>query len=365
VTVARRANPLALPDVTTARRHGPDAVGVAVVGCGVHSTSSILPSLRYAQVRLIAVCDLDLDRAELARRLFGAEAAYRSVEDMLARKDLDAVLVVGPPELHVSAGVAALESGRHVFVEKPPGVSLAGALRLQLASQAAGRQCMVGFMKRRASAYRLVKQVMEEPEFGLVTSVHLTYAHWPVAGLRLHLTDMSIHALDFVRWLLGDPVRMTVYKRAIRDCHVVALTLEHSSGAVSQLNLSAFEPGVQERLVVTGENAVVRVENVDKLVYVQQAPGEPNEVPNRRETRTWAPEHAFPDRENDRLVLQGYATEMIAFADAIRENAKIDPSIADGVAAMRLIETIVEAPDGLSMAELAGSPAAPGTARKP
>lgn len=357
MTSAPLGDPLALPAISTRQGDRADDVAVGVVGCGVHSTSSILPSLRHARIRLVAVCDLDLDRAEFARRQFGAEKAYGAVDEMLARTDLDAVLVVGPPGLHVSAGIAALESGRHVFIEKPPGTSLADALRLQVASQAAQRQLMVGFMKRRASAYRLVKQVIGDRAFGNVTSAHLTYAHWPVTGLRLHLTDMSIHALDLVRWLLGDPSRMTVYKRAIHDNHVVALMLEHPPAAVSQLDLSAFQPGVQERLVVTGEGAVVEVEDLTRLRYVRQAAGAPHEAPNNRVTSSWAPELAIPDWENDRLVLQGYAPELIAFAAAIREGRPVEPSIDDGVAAMRLIEAVVAAPEGLSTVELTGGAA--------
>jgi myo-inositol 2-dehydrogenase/D-chiro-inositol 1-dehydrogenase len=345
------ANPLALDPVVTTRHNSADEVAVAVVGCGAHSTSSILPAIRYAAMRLIAVCDLDADRAELARRQFGAEKAYQSVDEMLARPDLDAVIVVGPPDLHVSAGIAALETGRHVFVEKPPARSLADAQRLLQAGKAAHRQVMVGFMKRRASAYRLVRQIMLDDEFGSVTSVQLTYAHWPVAGLRLHLLDMSIHALDLARWLAGDPSRMSVYKRPIGDNHVVALTLEQP-GVVTQLDLSAFQPGVQERLVVTGQGAFARVDNMTEVVLVRQAAGAPAEAPNNRVTSLWRPEFAIPDSENDRLVLQGYATEMIAFADAIREGRPVDPSIDDGIAAMRLIEVIVDAPNGLSIVEI-------------
>jgi myo-inositol 2-dehydrogenase / D-chiro-inositol 1-dehydrogenase len=180
----------------------------------------------------------------------------------------------------------------------------------------------------------------------------VTYAHWPVSGLRLHLVDMSIHAIDLVRWMLGDPVRMSIYKRAIQDCHVIEITLEHSSKAVSQLDLSAFQPGVKERLEVTGENAVVRVENMAEVTYVRQRSGTADEAPNHRVTTKWAPELTIPDRENDRLVLQGYAPELIAFADAIREGRAVDPSIEDGVAAMRLIEAVIAAPEGLSMVEL-------------
>ncbi len=350
--MTRLGDPLALEPVRSDRRGRLDELAVAVIGCGVHCTTAILPSLRHAGVRLTAVCDLDRERAELARRRFGAGFAYRSVEEVLARDDLDAVIVVGPPELHVSAGVAALQSGRHVFVEKPPGTSLADALAIQRAARVAGREAMVGFMKRHASAYRIVRQVMDSPEFGPVTSVEMSYAHWPVSGLRTHLTDMSIHAVDTVSWLLGPPVRMASYKRAIGGNDVLALMFEHAGGAVSRLDLSACAPGVQERLVVTGEGAVVRVENLVQLTYVRQAEDAPAEQANGRLTRSWMPEFSLPDRENDVNVLQGYATELISFADAILDGRNVSPSIDDGIAAMRVLEAVIDAPEGLSITGL-------------
>jgi len=73
------ATSMLLPAVSRSQRDHLDDVAVAVIGCGNHSTTAILPSLRHAPMRLVAVCDLDRGRAESARRLFGAEAAYTSM----------------------------------------------------------------------------------------------------------------------------------------------------------------------------------------------------------------------------------------------------------------------------------------------
>jgi myo-inositol 2-dehydrogenase/D-chiro-inositol 1-dehydrogenase len=343
---------LSPPPVALAGCDGVEDVPVAVIGCGAHSTTSILPSLRHAGARLVAVCDLDEERAEFARRRFGAERSYTAIEDLLDASGIDALIIVGPPELHVSAGVAALRSGHHVFVEKPPGNGLADAQSLQAEARAAGKQVMIGFNKRRASAYRLVEQLIAEPEFGSVTSVEMTYSHWPVADLRKHLVDMSIHALDTVRWLLDDPRRLSVHKRQVRGAWLLTLMLEHTPFGVSHLNLSGFAPGVQERLAVTGENALVRVDNLVQLTYVRQADLAAPDEANTRVTGSWMPEFSLPDSQNDMQVVQGYATELIAFVDAVRNGHFITPSIDDGVAAMRLIEAIVDAPDGLSVIEV-------------
>jgi predicted dehydrogenase len=352
VSTAVRSELPAPDPVALADRNGPDDIGVAVVGCGVHSTTAILPSLRHARARLVAVCDLDSDRAGFARRRFGADAACRSLDELLARTDVDAVIVVGPPALHVHAGLAALDSGRHVFIEKPPGESLADAIRLRHAASAASRQLQVGFNKRRASAYRLAAQLIGEPEFGELTSVEVTYSSFPIPGLRLHLTDMSIHALDMVRWLAGEPAQIACYKRERGDNHVLALTVQHEPGVVSRLELSAVAPGIRERVAVTGEGAAVQIDGAASLTYSRQTRELSGEEPNTRITRSWAPELSWPDKQNDMQVIQGYATELIAFCDAVREGREVSPSIDDGVAAMRVIEAIVAAPGGMSVLDL-------------
>jgi myo-inositol 2-dehydrogenase/D-chiro-inositol 1-dehydrogenase len=167
---------------------------------------------------------------------------------------------------------------------------------------------------------------------------------------------MSIHALDTVRWLAGEPVRIACFKRGKGDNHVLALTVEHESGIVSRLELSAFAPGLRERLAVTGEGAAVQVEGPARLTYSVQAEGLSAEETNTRVTRAWAPEMSLPDKQNDTQVVQGYATELIAFCDAVREGRDVTPSIDDGVAAMRMIEAIAAAPDGTSVVELQPDP---------
>ena len=101
-----------------------EKIRAGFVGCGSHATLSIFPSLRFAPIELVAVCDLQADRAEYAARVFGAREIMPSVDELLARDDLDAVFVVGPPTLHTKVSIQAMRAGKHVFSEKPPGETL-------------------------------------------------------------------------------------------------------------------------------------------------------------------------------------------------------------------------------------------------
>lgn len=321
----------------------------AMIGAGGHASQSIYPALRFTDLELVAVADLDEDRARAIGSRFGSPKIYTDFEKMLEVEELDAVGVVGPPALHHQAGLAVLRSGRHLFTEKPPASDLAGARELQAAARDANRQVMVGFMKRHARNYARAKHLSEQPEFGEPTLLRLNYSHWRYQPLRDHLIFMSVHPLDLARFFMGDVVGGSVFKREIDGDHVVALLLEHVDGKVSQVTLSAFEPRVQESLELAGRSALIRVENLIRLDYLPPAPAITDAFGHDESmVRSWYPEFTIPMADADSHVLQGYAGQLRQFAGAITSGEAVSPSIDDGVEAMRLAEAILAAPAGHS-----------------
>ena len=113
-------------------------IRVGLIGCGriagVHR--------RYLQttpgVRIVGVCDMDLERARAFGAEAGAEEVCRDAADLL-RLPLDAVHVLTPPSSHAETAIAALERGVHVLVEKPMATTAAAAERMQAAAVTAGR----------------------------------------------------------------------------------------------------------------------------------------------------------------------------------------------------------------------------------
>lgn len=308
----------------------------------------MLPALRYAEIRLVATCDLDVARAERAAVRFGAPRWYTSAEEMLAAERLDALIVVGPPALHVSAALLGLSSGLDVFIEKPPGLCLADAERLRAAAVAAGRQLQVGFMKRHALAYTRVRDAIRGDDFGTPRLLRLNYSHWRCAPLREHLAFMSSHALDLARFLMGDVVGGTVSKTPIDDQHVIALLLDHRGGGTSMLSLSSLEPRVQERLEIAGDSTLITVDDLTEVRVHARAPQFTDALSTDSSVTLWRPDSTIPIEQSDSLALQGYAGEMAHFAAALRDGTAVTPSIDDGVAVMQLVEAVVAAPAGRS-----------------
>lgn len=332
---------------TTGKTEASGRVKLGLVGCGSHAQMAILPALRFAPIDLVAVCDVQQERANRVARAYGASACYSHHQNMLAEEDVDVVAVIGPPALHHAVGLDVLAAGRHLFIEKPPGMTYRGAC--ELAEAADGRQVMVGFQKRYARAYQLARQAMASAEFGRPSMLRLNYSHVRTAPLLDHLAFMSIHALDLARFFMGDVVGAMVHVSERDGQHVVALTLEHSAGSVSMLSLSALEPRLQETLEVSGDSTLLRVRDLCELSVERAAPHWPDaDATTPAMMTTWRPDFTVPNDYNNSLVLQGYAGEMMELAEAVLTRRPVEGNIDDAVQAMRLVEALAHAPVGFS-----------------
>jgi predicted dehydrogenase len=317
---------------------------VAFVGCGNHAGIAIYPSLRHAPIELVAVCDVVEQKAHAYARRFGAERAYGDYRQMLDREKVDAAFVVGPPDLHREVALEALDRGLHVFMEKPPAEDLAGARAVLDRSRATGRQVMVGFMKRFGLAYQKAKELMSRPEFGAPTHINARYCHWECRDLHWHLIYMSVHMLDLIRFFMGDLARVHVEKCVANGQTAFALAVKFTNGASGLVSLTAMEPRVQERVIVTGEGQMIEVDNLVNLrVFDRKQPGVGLEF--EPEDRVWRPDFAIPHLQQDSLFLQGYAGEVRHFADSLLAGRELEVSIHDGYKAMQMVE-ILERADG-------------------
>ena len=334
------------------KKHPSARVRLGLVGCGTHAWMAILPALRLAPIDLVAVCDIDTELAERTARQFGAPARYDRYQSMLTDEDLDVVAVIGPPDLHHMVGLDALASGRHLFIEKPPAVTYEAAC--DLADAAGDRLVKVGFQKRHARAYRLARQVMSGPDFGTPSMLRVNYSHVRMESSTEHFAFMSIHALDLARYFMGDVVAGSVHVLERGGQLVIALTLEHAAGSASMLSLSSLEPRIQETLELAGDSTLLRVRDLCELTVERAAPSWEDCYQTGPSTATlWRPDFTLPTDDNNSLVLQGYAGELIDLAQAVQTGRPLDGDIHDGLAAMRLVEALARAPEGFSRLDVA------------
>lgn len=194
-------------------------------------------------------------REEFARE-FGIPRQYGSVGELLAEGGVDALVVSTPNYLHAPETIQALEAGVHVMVEKPMAMNAEEARRMCAAAQKSGARLMVAHCFRFDPEVRWLKENAFRLGRIIRTKGYGVHTHWGPAGWFTEkvnagggaLPDMGVHAVDTVRFLLGDPRPASVYARIgtnygaydVDDTGVMMVTWE--GGVVSYIECGWWQP---------------------------------------------------------------------------------------------------------------------------
>lgn len=203
-----------------------DALGVAVVGFGwmgrVHTRAYARLPHHYPRLplrpELVTVAEEVPGRAEEAAAQYGFATATRDWRDVAADPRVHAVSITAPNFLHGEIGVAMAAAGKHLWIEKPVGLSGADARAVADAVAAAGVQAAVGFNYRNAPAVEAARELIASGGIGRITHARVRllsdYAAHPDGALTWRyergrggsgvLGDLASHGADLAYFLLGD-----------------------------------------------------------------------------------------------------------------------------------------------------------------
>ncbi|MEU3935233.1 Gfo/Idh/MocA family oxidoreductase [Streptomyces sp. NPDC029044] len=203
-----------------------DTLGVAVVGFGwmgrVHTQAYARVRHHYPRLplvpELVTVAEEVPGRAEEAAAQFGFASTTRDWREVVADPRVRAVSITAPNFLHREIGVAMAEAGKHIWIEKPVGLTAEDARAVADAVATAGVQGTVGFNYRNAPAVETARELIASGEIGAVTHVRIRlfsdYAAHPEGALTWRyererggsgvLGDLASHGVDLARFLLGD-----------------------------------------------------------------------------------------------------------------------------------------------------------------
>ena len=162
--------------------------------------------------RLVAVTDADESTRERVAKELGTTASA-SVDELLERTDVRAVIVASPKRFHEEHAVSAAKAGKDVFLEKPIATSLAGADRVIAAARKAGIRLQVGFQRRYDPAYAEARKLVAagtlgRPLFYRGVNRDLLAPVGPPGSMETSdiLTESAIHDFDGARWMMADEV---------------------------------------------------------------------------------------------------------------------------------------------------------------
>src|SRR6202158_4092502 len=190
-------------------------LGIGVLGVGEMGRRHAENLRRLVpEARLLAIADVAPDRARQAASELEIEHSYRSLEEMLACKDLKAVLIATPDKFHAQPIRMPAAAGKDILCEKPLATNLADAHAALDAVGKAGVRLQIGFMRRYDPAYEAAKKRVEAGEIGepvVFKSVGRDKDVPPIAAYQSNVNGMlfynnTIHDFDVARWLVRDEV---------------------------------------------------------------------------------------------------------------------------------------------------------------
>ncbi len=323
-----------------------DKVKFAIIGLGIFGEKRLIPGFSKAQnAELVAIYKRDLSSARQKAKQFNIPRAYDAISNLLADKEIEAVFIATPNNLHLPQTLQAAAAGKHVIVEKPMALSVGECEQMIGACRKAGVHLMVGQSQRFLNVVQRTREIVQSGELGKVifANTHYTFhverspRTWvwdkAVAGGG-PVFDLGVHCIDLMRYVLHQDVRDARSflsppgintRNQVEKAAVVAMQFD--KGTLGSM-LCAYNADFRTLFEFRGEVGAVWAENYTQ--FDQEVT-----LHNQREDR---------DQWETIYNEDPYAAEIDAFASVIRnqEGAKNPVPGEEGAKNQTIISRILE-----------------------
>ncbi len=201
----------ASPAFSWQRKPSPnDNIQVAILGFGIMGLDNVVSALEQTGVKLVAASDVYQGRLQRVRELYGAQVAVsRDYREILARQDVDAVIVATPDHWHAQMAIDAMNAGKDVYVEKPMVQKLEDGRRVVEAEKKTGRILQVGSQRVSSVIYEKARQLIRSGAIGEFNMVEAWWDRNSAIGAWQYSIppDASPDTIDWDRFLGSAPKR--------------------------------------------------------------------------------------------------------------------------------------------------------------
>ena len=318
---------------------------VAVIGVGSMGKNHARVYSEMPEAELIAVSDNNLETAEKIGAHFGVRA-YQDYRQMLEKEKPEAVTISVPTALHYDVGMAAMQAGAHVLIEKPISATLEEGRALIQAADQLGRHLMIGHIVRFNAAHQELKKRLDNGELGRVFQIFCRRAGPFPARIRDVgvIVDLAPHDIDIMRYLTGEsPQRVyaEIEQRIHTDHEDLLFALLRFPGHVTgALEINWLTPTKVREVLVIGERGMFRVDDLTQDLYFYENSQATEGLWHGLQTIKGVSEgsmtrFAIQRREPLRVELE-------SFVRAVKGDAPVAVTGQDGLEALRLSLLLIE-----------------------
>lgn len=288
--------------------------GFAIVGCGMIARFHAKALAEVPGARLVALVSRHAANAQKLNDELGLRCdVYAELGPVLARKDVNVVIVATPSGAHLEPAVAAAHAGKHVVVEKPLEVTLERCGALIAACERNGVQLCTVFPSRFADANVALKKAVDAGKFGRLTLGETTCKWWRPQSYYDEggwkgtkaldgggaLMNQAIHNVDLLLWMMGPATHVSGFTATlahegieVEDTAVACIGFVSGALGVIQATTSVY-PGLPKTIALHGDRGTAVIEQEDVLRW-----------------------EFTPETEEDRAVRQSFAQKVGASGGA-------------------------------------------------
>ena len=299
----------------------------------------------------MAAADPDPHRLAAVADRFHIPQLYPDVRTMLDKIELDVIAVIAPVQSHAEIALAALDAGKHVFIEKPLAVTIEEADQIQERARRANCKVLVGFNFRYHRLIQQARALLQRRALGPVeiirsvfASVHEEPAHWQTrrdsGGGALF--DQAIHLFDLWRFLMESEVEevFALSRSGLRDDEAVAITAKLANGVLATATCSE-RSGENNEIEIYGRGGRVHVScyRFDGLEFFSKG-----SIPGNGRARVAAFARIFKELPGTLAqfrkggdVLASYGEQWRLFLGAISNDEPVSCTVEDGRRAMEIV----------------------------
>ena len=314
-------------------------VRLALIGAGNMANMMHYPSLvEFGDVEMAGLCDLDPDKLAKTAETFGVQRTFSEYKKMLDEVEPDAVYILMPPHHMFDLIAECLKRKLHVFIEKPPGLTVDQTRHLARLAEKNDCLTMTGFQRRFCPLLVESRKVVEErgPIIQCLARFVKSGGVDPYYNGAIDiLTCDAIHAVDNLRWMGGE-VKKIVGKvdNFYTDFpNAFNALVEFESGAVGML-LCNWVTGRRIYSVEMHAKNISAYADPDDCSTIYKDGGEEGEVIATREAAQSEKPHHY----------LGFAGENRHFIDSIKSGQQPQTNFADGIKTMELVQKIYGCP---------------------
>jgi predicted dehydrogenase len=251
-----------------------ERLGIGVVGCGYWGPNLIRNFYSLPECELKTICDLDIKRLNHLKNLYPKVEVSTDFQQIVARSDIDALVIATSAPTHYAMAKQALSAGKHVFIEKPMATSSAECDELVALAKQAGLTLMVGHTFLYSAPVRRIKEIIAKGDIGEIRYISARRLNLGLFQRNINVTwDLAPHDISIILFVTGMfPSSVNCQgnshvTKGIED--VTSLCMNFDGGVFATVQNSWLDPRKIREMTIVGSRRMIVYDDVQPLEKIR------------------------------------------------------------------------------------------------